>query len=225
MSKPTLSRLFLSLVCLTVINFSSLFAGVIYDKNFQGEEQEVGIVLTWSTSSEEDNSLFVIEKATDGEDFESIGAVGGTGDSDVLTEYNFFDFNVHGTYILYRLKQLDEDGTVNYSKPLFINKVNENNFMVARMSDVMTTGKFEVTFDMMIDSNMEYHLTNARGETVVKENMDFKKGINDIVIGMEDAESGTYKLSLRVDDEEEIITFKKIKSEAQKNKAVTAKKD
>ena len=85
---------------------------IIYSKKFQGEEQEVGVFLSWSTSSEDGTSLFIIERATDGEEFESIGAIGGAGDSDQEKEYNFFDFNIHGSYILYRLKQTDKDGTV-----------------------------------------------------------------------------------------------------------------
>lgn len=225
MFKTTLSRLLLGLVCLIIINLSNSYAGVIYDKNFHGEEQEIGVLLSWSTASEENNSLFIIEKASDGEDYESIGAVGGTGNSDELTEYNYFDFNTHGSYILYRLKQIDIDGTVSYSKPLFINNANENNFMVAKMSDVMATDNFEVTFDMMINANMEYHLQDAKGETVIRENMEVGKGVNDIIIDMEGAAEGTYTLVLRVMDEEETLTFKKVKSTAEKNKSITAKKN
>jgi len=223
MLKSTLTRLFSSLVCITICSTS--YAGVIYNQNFQGEEEEVGIVLSWSTSSEENSSLFIIERATDGEDFESVGAIGAAGNTDQQKEYNFFDFNIHGTYILYRLKQMDTDGTFTYSKPLFINKTNENNFMVSRMSDIMTADDFTVTFDMMIDGDVEYHLKDAKGTTVVKEKMEFQKGLNDIIIDMEDANVGTYKLTLKVLEEEEEITFKKIKSEKQKNRSVTAKKD
>ena len=70
MFKTNLSRLFLGLACLVAIGLSNSYAGVIYDKNFQGEEQEIGVLLSWSTVTEENNSLFIIEKASDGEEYE-----------------------------------------------------------------------------------------------------------------------------------------------------------
>lgn len=222
MFKSTMLRLFKASICILLCSPLNAYAGVIYNKNFEGEEREVGVFLSWSTSSEDNSSMFFIERATDGADFESIGAIGGAGDSDQMTDYNYLDLDVRGTYVLYRLQQVDKDGTTTYSKPLFINKTNENNFMVSRMTDVMTMDDFEVTFDMLIDAEVEYHLKNAKGETVIRENMSVGKGVNDIIIDMADADIGTYKLTLKVLDEEEEITFKKIKSNKQ---TVTAKKN
>jgi len=222
MLKSLQSKLFKALVCILLCSPLSAYSGVVYNENFNGEEREVGVFLSWSTDSEENSSMFFIERATDGEDFESIGAVGGAGNSDKLTDYNYLDLDVRGTYVLYRLQQVDKDGTTTYSKPLFINKTNENNFMVSRMTDVMTMDDFEVTFDMLIDADVEYHLKNAKGETVIKEHMSFDKGVNDLIIDMADADLGTYKLTLKVLDEEEEITFKKIKNNKQ---TVTAKKN
>ena len=224
MVKPTLSGLALCLVCIAC-SVNSSYAGVIYKKAFQGVEQESGVMLSWSTSIEENSSLFIIEKAEDGEAFESVGAIGGAGDSEELTDYNFLDFNNRGTYVLYRLKQLDKDGTVTYSKTLFINKINDKSFTVSKMSEVIASDNFEVTFDLMINTNVVYHLKNAKGETVLKEDSAFQKGINYIIINMEDAEVGMYKLLLSVGGEEEEIAFEKVTSTKQKNKAVVARKE
>lgn len=222
MSKPTLLKLF-GLFCVFFLFAKNIDAGVIYEQEFRGEEQEMGVLLSWSTILEENNSLFIIERASDGSKYESVGAVGGSGDSEKLTEYTFLDFDASGAYVLYRLQQIDEDGTISYSGPLFINKVIENQFTVAKMSNMMATDNFEVTFDMMIDANMEYHLTDAKGETIIREVMEVQKGINDLIIDIADLSAGTYKLMLRVDEEIETLTFKKVRSTAQKNPGITAK--
>lgn len=223
MSKSTLKLT--GLLCAFLFINIHIQAGVIYEEEFYGEEQTAGVLLSWSTTVEENNKLFIIERATDGGEYESIGAVGGNGNSEKHLEYNFLDFDARGSYILYRLKQMDVDGTLSFSKPLFINRLHENNFMVAKMSDMMATDQLEVTFDMMINATMEYHLTNVRGETVIRETKLVEKGLNDIIIDIADVNEGTYKLKLKVDQEEEIITFKKIKSTTPKEQSITAKKN
>jgi len=52
--------------------------------HFNGIEKDCNIVLNWSTSSEENNDYFLLEKSTDGQNFKSIGGVEGRGTTDEL---------------------------------------------------------------------------------------------------------------------------------------------
>ncbi len=72
-------------------------------------------LIAWTTGMELNNDYFVIEKSLNGKDFHSIGEVNGYGKSSHEIDCNFIDKAPYeNTY--YRLKQVDLDGSVEYSK-------------------------------------------------------------------------------------------------------------
>lgn len=83
------------------------------------------VQLTWATASESNNDYFDVERSNDGTNFHSIGKVKGAGTSSITKNYSFNDNNPD--YIdHYRLKQVDLDGKLSYSKILFV-KVPKSN--------------------------------------------------------------------------------------------------
>ncbi len=75
--------------------------------------------LSWATSTETNNSGFQIErlemKNERSEDWESIGFVNGNGTTTETQSYSFTDNNLNSGKYLYRLKQIDFNGTFEYS--------------------------------------------------------------------------------------------------------------
>ncbi len=71
------------------------------------------IVLEWSTATEVNNYGFEIERAI-ADNFETIGFVEGAGNSNSPKNYSFVDVAVSGE-VSYRLKQIDTDGSFEYS--------------------------------------------------------------------------------------------------------------
>ncbi|MCH2228764.1 MAG: T9SS type A sorting domain-containing protein [Crocinitomicaceae bacterium] len=72
-------------------------------------------ILTWATESELNNDYFEIEFTEDGISYESIGIVDGLGNSTVLQSYQFTVDNRYNKGY-FRLKQVDFDGAIEYSK-------------------------------------------------------------------------------------------------------------
>ncbi len=74
------------------------------------------VVLTWETSFEANNAGFEVEKAFAAPgNFEKVGFVEGRSNSGKGEKYEFPDWNTDGDVTYYRLKQLDHDGTFEYS--------------------------------------------------------------------------------------------------------------
>lgn len=92
----------------------------VYEKvNFDLFSQSVQ--LEWATTKELENSHFEIERAeTNQLEFIKIGEIPTTGWSNTLAEYSYKDksFNVRGTRIYYRIKQVDSKGNYEYGKIL-----------------------------------------------------------------------------------------------------------
>jgi hypothetical protein len=75
------------------------------------------INLNWTTATEINNSGFEIERSFDGNTFFAVGFIKGNGTTTEPRSYSFtdeFDYNATQS-IYYRLKQVDYNGSVNYS--------------------------------------------------------------------------------------------------------------
>lgn len=75
------------------------------------------VQLNWSTASEINNQGFDIQRKAYNSEFESVGFVGGAGTTTETRNYSFTDEVSNGTYT-YRLKQMDFDGTFEYSNEI-----------------------------------------------------------------------------------------------------------
>ena len=82
------------------------------------------VTLNWGTATEIDNYGFEIERAstlskpTEDVEWENIGFVEGAGNSNSPKAYNFNDLNPNGGINRYRLKQIDTDGSFEYSEEI-----------------------------------------------------------------------------------------------------------
>ena len=85
--------------------------------SFTAESIEKGILLDWTTATELNNLGFEIERKVENEEWRIIGFVEGGGTTTEIQNYSFPDdlFGVTISKLFYRLKQIDFDGTFEYS--------------------------------------------------------------------------------------------------------------
>lgn len=91
--------------------------------SFNGSVVNGSINLQWQTATESNNRGFEIQRKTGNLNWQTIAFVSGKGTSTQLSNYSYSD-NPKGittlTKIAYRLRQLDYDGTANYSKEIYV---------------------------------------------------------------------------------------------------------
>jgi hypothetical protein len=87
--------------------------------------------LHWSTATEINNSGFNIERSNGGE-FKVLGFVTGHGTTTEIQNYSFTDNNVSTGKYSYRLKQIDLDGTYEYSKTIEVEITSPLEFSLAQ---------------------------------------------------------------------------------------------
>jgi hypothetical protein len=71
--------------------------------------------LNWITATEINNQGFEIQRRSGTSDFENIGFVPGFGTTSEVKVYNFTDYEAHTGEYTYRLKQIDFEGSFEYS--------------------------------------------------------------------------------------------------------------
>ena len=213
-----MSKLLLQNIVYATLFFSFLIPRTLkadckFEKIIQGEELPIGIMLEWSTCVEESNSMFIVEKSEDGIDFKNIGAVKGAGTAASVNEYTFLDVNAKAERLYYRLRQIDFDGSFSFSQVYTINKKIANNFTVAHMSAITAVDKFEVSIDAFKEGKLAYELLDLSGKVIHSETMNTKKGNNTVFVDLSDYQENIYRLKLKMADEVEQLTFKKVSPE------------
>jgi hypothetical protein len=152
--------------------------------SFTGKAQQGKALLTWATASEKNNAGFDIEKSLDGKNFDKIAFVKGNGISTITQNYNFVDYNfTQNAY--YRLKQVDLDGTFDYSKTIALNTEGSKNKSVIKsypnpVSDVLTV-------ETSVAETSQLEIIDAVGRVVFKQNVEsgnYQISTTDLVKGM-----------------------------------------
>jgi hypothetical protein len=121
--------------------------------------------LSWQTFSESNNSLFEIEKSTDGTIFNTIGYVKAKGNSNELTQYSFNDNNVDSyTTYYYRLKQKDFNDRFSYSNVII------KSHCIDKSEVNIYPNPSESLFNIEISNNhssqIEIHVTDEIGRLI-----------------------------------------------------------
>jgi len=215
------------ILTLASIVFVAAFAiaEVTYSAPLKGLELEMGNLLSWETSYEENTNLFIIEKSTDWMSFKNVGTVEASGDTDEENSYRYMDTGLGMDKSYYRLKVVEEDGTSSYSQVATVNKTKPNQFSVVAYSSTLAEKTFDITIDALLPGQLEYELVSYQGELVFTEFQILYPGLNELQVSMEDATEGIYKIKLRVDNEEEVLVIQKASDELAKkvNMASTKK--
>lgn len=88
--------------------------------SFTAYSIQSSIILKWQTATEVNNYGFNVERKHGTENWNKIGFVAGSGNSNSPKSYSFTDKPIGGTSFSYRLKQIDIDGKFKYYDPLTV---------------------------------------------------------------------------------------------------------
>jgi len=103
--------------------------------SFSGKQAGARTQLQWATTSEINNDYFTIERSINGNEFYPIGQVEGAGYSYSRLNYSFEDKNPLAENY-YRLKQVDFNGELRYSKTISINVESNLKYEVYQIYDL-----------------------------------------------------------------------------------------
>ncbi|MFK8100953.1 MAG: hypothetical protein AB8G15_00445 [Saprospiraceae bacterium] len=205
-------------------NLPTVNAAVIYSAPLKGKEFQMGNMLKWRTSEEINSQLFIIEKSTDGVSFDELGVVNAAGLSEKAKGYRFLDSSVDNDKAFYRLKQVDTDGTASFSQIVIVKRSIKNQFMVVAMTNTTTNDNFKVTLDALKEGQLEYTLSNLKGEVISTGKKVLTNGLVSLDFSLADEQEGIYKISLNLEEEVETLVIRKIDDEIKKKQNVASKK-
>ncbi len=151
------------------------------------------VVLNWTTATELNNSGFEVErKYADGQ-FVTIGHVQGNGTTTERQDYLFTDANVEiGTYT-YRLKQIDFNGSFEYSNEIFANVTAPVEFNLEQNYPNPFNPSTTINFSIAEPSFVKLAVYNLLGEEIkILKNENMNAGVYNISFDASSLPSGIY---------------------------------
>ncbi len=145
--------------------------------------------LSWSTATENGSDKFIIERSLDGSHYIEIEAIEAAGYSSSTIHYSFLDKQLSTGNYLYRIKQVDYDGTIDYSKNLVLKIEEELEFSVHPnpATDIIT-----VDYSSSRNMETEIRIFSASGRLIQNHTFQSTKGVNQQKLDVSDLNSGVY---------------------------------
>jgi hypothetical protein len=154
------------------------------------------VLLNWETASELNNDFFAVEKSLDGRTWTTIGTVKGNGTTSKPHKYDFVDVSPFIGDNYYRLRQVDFDGSFQYSRIIVINvgtEVARNSFIGVYPNP--TGGPVRASIASLDDQNIFIKVMDVTGRQMMTKNANLSKGINNIDMDLSRLPGGAYILS------------------------------
>ncbi len=165
--------------------------------SFMGQNKNDVNQLTWQTNSEKDKLDFTIEYATDGKNFHEIGKIQGKSTTNTVQNYTFEHAVTAFTTSYYRLRQVDMEDKMTFSKIISIQSNIKNTL---KAYPTLATDK--LTISMNNDESVQtFYIFNLSG--IVMQTGVFS---GQYALTVNDLSKGTYILKVG----KEVVKFIKI---------------
>ncbi len=159
-----------------------------FEASCTGEEVE----LEWATATEINNAYFLVERGNDGRNYSTIGKIEGVGNSTDIVEYSFVDEAPRGNVLYYRLKQVDFDGTFEYTDVVTVSQCGKAKVAVNLFPNPTVD---RVTIDMGIqEENTSINVMDITGKVMMS--TEIAAGENQKQLEVAHLPAGTYIVNI-----------------------------
>jgi photosystem II stability/assembly factor-like uncharacterized protein len=158
------------------------------------------VILNWTTATELNNQGFEIERSEDNISFNKIGFVPGFGTTTEPKSYSYSDQSVNSGTNYYRLKQVDFDGSYEYSDVVEVDFKAFNSYVLEQCYPNPFNPTTTIGFGLQNKSTVNITILNAIGEEVaVVLNEEREAGYHQVEFNAATLPSGVYFYQLKAD--------------------------
>lgn len=135
--------------------------------SFTATLEKEKVLLNWKTKSESNSDRFEIERSEDGKYFEKIGEQKGAGTTLLSSEYHFADEHPANGNNYYRLKQIDFDGSFEYSSVVQV-KWSKNAGFILQPTLIQKNKPFQIHWTEKAPARFSVEIAGLGGQLIYK---------------------------------------------------------
>lgn len=157
------------------------------------------VTLNWSTATETNNQGFQVERSNGGA-YEIVGYVAGHGTTTEIQNYSYTDQNVKAGTYMYRLKQVDYDGSYEYSEVVSVDVVGPKEFILNQNYPNPFNPATKISFSLAVESKVALKIFDVLGQEVLTlVNNNFTAGSHEVEFDASNLNSGVYFYRIEAD--------------------------
>ena len=181
--------------------------------SFDGQVVNNTADLTWVMENETNSKWFVIERSGDLGGYDSIGVVNGLNNNN-MTTYTFADNNMLNGNNYYRLRMVDRDGVVRYSKIVSLANVQPQTTTNAQMAVYPNPAVATINYTITSTSTQQVlvQVYNLAGVVLITSEQQLYTGSNLQTVAVSNLKAGNYflKVTNRAGSNQYVQPFVKI---------------
>ena len=161
--------------------------------SFTASVNDNDVTLSWETATELNNSGFEIERKSVNGEYDKIGFVPGYGTTTERRVYSFSDANLLAGNYTYRLKQIDYDGTFDYSDAVEVEIVIPDVYSLHQNYPNPFNPNTNITFTLAANAQVTLKVFDILGQEVMTLiNQDITAGVHTYDFDASGINSGVY---------------------------------
>ena len=159
---------------------------------FRAKADGQSVRLDWQTASETNNQGFYVEGSPDGRFWKALSFVQGNGSSTARHDYSFSDNKPLTGTSYYRLRQIDFDGTTEYS-PVQSVTISRNGTTVGEFyPNPVSNTTVAIDFAAKEDGEWQLQITDLNGKSIFIETRPVVEGNNVLTLDVAGLAAGVY---------------------------------
>lgn len=163
------------------------------------------VALNWSTASETNNNYFSVERSLDALQWDEIGTVKGSGNSNNLKLYNYNDKEPVRGITYYRLKQIDFDGSYTLSEIRAAN-IHYSGLQIIYPNPANETLNLKLSSEFK--GQLTYTIIDKLGRRIASNSLNSNLNDGNIKISLESIPEGVYTIAIQLQGDD--IQFHKL---------------
>lgn len=168
----------------------SKFEGIVHNNSNE---------IIWTTNTESNSDFYIVERSVDLDDWIKLDEIKAAGTSKRVLNYSLIDYSpLNKSY--YRLKMVDNDGRIKYSKTIVILS-NNNGEVSLKIYPNPNNGNFNIEYISEKQNNLKMYIVDKYGSKVFSDNSEIN--INDNILNIHlnnnNLESGIYSVIINQD--------------------------
>ena len=166
---------------------------------FSGSRQGSVNNLRWVVAQENDVLTYEVERSENGRNWNVVGSINSLGNTTSQRSYTFTDNNISGIKQLYRLRQLDVNGSSRLSNIISITGSKPSALALAGLFPNPAASKINVLVNAPSKDNITIAVMDAVGRVVKTQRNGIDAGSNTVEISLTGLSQGTYMVKITCD--------------------------